>query len=93
MTVSGSSESLSAIESNFPPARKLRVSCEYDRAYRELIGTAASPGSRNTCSEEAPESRAFPSQDDAARSYALCNGHLRDLYGALDRARPASRSP
>jgi len=59
--------------------------CEFERAYAELVkprlkGARAPIG---ICSESGPEERAFP-VSPTGRLYSLCNGHLRDLFEALD---------
>jgi hypothetical protein len=60
--------------------------CEFERAYAELI----TPRSRRPrgpvaeCSPEGPEDRAYPGAPAGSPPYSLCNGHLRDLFAALE---------
>jgi hypothetical protein len=76
------------------PARSARPACEVDRAYRDLIGRSPveTKGGSNACSPEAAEPRSFPAPPTGGKSYALCNGHLRDLFDELARlpAKPPS---
>lgn len=69
-------------------ARVPRPVCEYDRAYRELIGKAVAPLPLTACSPETPEVREYPPPPSGGRQYALCNGHLSDLFDARKRSSP-----
>jgi len=62
--------------------------CEFERAYIELVkprerGARAPIGA---CSESGAEERSFP-VSPGGKPYFLCNGHLRDLFEALDNVR------
>lgn len=64
--------------------------CEFDRAYAELVAPTATHGRGlpRPCSELGTEERSFP-VSSTQRPYFLCNGHLRDLFEALDSVRSA----
>lgn len=61
--------------------------CEFHRAYLDLASSPGAPEATSRCSPESPEPRDFPAPPVGTRPYVLCNGHLRDLYDALDRVR------
>ena len=62
-----------------------RQKCEVDRAFRELLGHPRTipSGTESLCSPEAPELRDYPAPPVPGKGYALCNGHLRDLFDEL----------
>lgn len=68
-----------------PASRAPRPACDYERAYRELVGGSPVPPAR-PCSPEVPEPRAYPAPPAGSTGYALCNGHLSDLFDARERA-------
>lgn len=83
------SQDLSEKDDRMPITRATLHPCEFERAYVELVmrqETGARPAVR-LCSDTATEERIFPASP-SGRSYFLCNGHLRDLFEALDRVRP-----
>lgn len=60
--------------------------CEFERAYAELV-KQREPGVRpamRSCSDTGSDERSFP-VSPSGKPYFLCNGHLRDLFEALDR--------
>ena len=70
--------------------RIVRPSCEFERAYRDLVPLSATRLPDAACSPETPELRDYPLPPDGGPKYALCNGHLTDLFDAQERsARPA----
>jgi hypothetical protein len=77
-----------------PPGPPPRRACEIDRAFRELLGRPwiGRGDPTSGCSPEPPEVRSFPAPLPAGDGYALCNGHLRDLFEALEGARRGSPS-
>lgn len=68
--------------------------CEFERAYEELV----QPRERGVrvpvgrCSDSGAEERSFPPSPHG-RPYSLCNGHLRDLFAALDKVRAEESGP
>ena len=69
------------------------LACEFARAHLELIGSVGGPETHGACSHEPPEVRSFPASSAGSRSYALCNGHLRDIYTALEAKHAAVDRP
>ena len=68
-----------------PPLRRVRQPCDVVRAFHELLGRPW-PGPRGDaagCSPDSPELRDFPAPKRSGENYALCNGHLRDLFDAI----------
>lgn len=79
---------LPTVDDRLPRGGRSARPCEFERAYQELVqprerGTRAPVG---RCSDSGAEERLFPSSP-AGRPYYLCNGHLRDLFDALDNVR------
>lgn len=75
------------VDDRLPRGGKAARPCEFARAYSELVAsreTGAPPPVRS-CSELGPEERPYP-PSPTGRPYSLCNGHLRDLFEALERA-------
>lgn len=74
--------------------RIARPACEFNRAFRELVGippTGPEPP-MTPCSPETPEARDYPAPPAGAGKFVLCNGHLSDLFDARNRAaRPIVR--
>ena len=71
-----------------------RPSCEYDRAYKELVSTLEPLAQRSPtpCSPEVPEVRDYPPPPAGRPSYVLCNGHLSDLFTARERGALIARA-
>ena len=78
-----------------PPIRAPPRQCEIDRAFRELIGRPwlPAPGAGSDCSPDPPESRDYPLSPHNGAKFALCNGHLRDLFEALGHLPRAPATP
>lgn len=70
-----------------------RPSCEFERAYRDLVPLSPTPQPESACSPEVPELREYPLPPNGGRRYALCNGHLTDLFDARDRAASPRKIP
>ena len=77
------------MNANRPP----RPSCEFERAYRDLVPLSAPPRPEAACSPETPELREYPLPPEGGRRYSLCNGHLSDLFDARDRSTRPSKVP
>jgi hypothetical protein len=75
--------------------RPVRLSCEVARAFQELFGRPW-PGTESGaagCSPDVPERRDFPAPTRSGENYALCNGHLRDVFEAIALNAPAAPAP
>lgn len=76
------------VDDRLPRGGRSARPCEFERAYQELV----EPRKREAqaligpCSDSGAEERVFP-PSPTGRPYSLCNGHLRDLFGALDNVR------
>jgi|GEM_PF-6978223 len=75
--------------SSAPVVPKPAKTCEFTRAVGELLGPVVGAPPRSACSPEPPEVRDYPPPRPGSPRYQLCNGHLRDLYEALERSREA----
>lgn len=67
-----------------PSQRPARPVCEFKRAHRELLGVEAQSVEDHGCSPDTPEPRAYPVSVSGGRPFVLCNGHLRDVFSALE---------
>ena len=68
-----------------PPRLLVRRTCDFDRALADL-GTPSEDipkFARQACSPEEPEIHDYPGPPPGGSPYALCNGHIRDLFQLL----------